>query len=655
MPLYAVEMVRVLADRGVVVPREGGYEVAGPLGDVVIPDSLHALIQSRLDSLPAEERSLLQDAAVVGQTLTLAALAAVSRRDAPGIETQLRRLVRKELVSVDADPRSPERGQYGFVQSLIREVAYGTLARRERSAKHLAAARHFEGLGDEELAGVVAAHYVEAHRSAPEGADTAEVAAQARRWLSEAGRRALTLGSPEQALVFFEQALEVTSDAADRAPLLRLAGDAALRTSNPEQAAVYLGEAAELFASLGDRTAAGSAAAQRVRALSALSRYTEAIEQGMRASESLGSDDDEARADLGAALSDAHSASASPQEALRWAETALAAAERVEGPTLLLRAIFSRVWALYNAGRHREAGILAQGLVELAERAGVLAGQARGLMAVSLLRLHDEPRVTLEACAEAAALARRVGERPLETSNLLNAAETGIFKGYWADARAAIADVSRRDLRTDHRIWLETLEALLLGLSTDARAGLEELSHNAENQLESQYLASRTTFLRIRAFLCLAADEFEAAREDVAQLVAADPSGINTALALAIQARAALWMRDREGARATVEAMAGFHGRWMATARQTVEAGLAALEGRVAEASGAYRQAVETWRTLDVPLDLALCDIDMVDLLGPQSADMSAAAEAEEILTRLGATPFLERLRHLRARATISA
>ena len=49
-------------------------------------------------------------------------------------------------------PRSPERGQYGFVQALIREVAYGTMARRDRRARHLAAARYFESLGDDELA-----------------------------------------------------------------------------------------------------------------------------------------------------------------------------------------------------------------------------------------------------------------------------------------------------------------------------------------------------------------------------------------------------------------------------------------------------------------------------------------------------------------------
>ena len=42
---------------------------------------------------------------------------------------------------LDTDPRSPERGQYGFVQALIQRVAYETLSRRDRKAKHLAASR----------------------------------------------------------------------------------------------------------------------------------------------------------------------------------------------------------------------------------------------------------------------------------------------------------------------------------------------------------------------------------------------------------------------------------------------------------------------------------------------------------------------------------
>ena len=58
------------------------------------------------------------------------------------------------------------------------------LARRDRSAKHLAVARHFESLDDDELSAVVAAHFLEAHRAAPDGPEAEDIAVGARDWLS---------------------------------------------------------------------------------------------------------------------------------------------------------------------------------------------------------------------------------------------------------------------------------------------------------------------------------------------------------------------------------------------------------------------------------------------------------------------------------------
>jgi hypothetical protein len=85
------------------------------------------------------------------------------------LEPRLRALVRRELLTLQADPRSPERGQYAFVQALIREVAYNTLARRDRKSRHLAAARFFEALGSDELAGALAGHYLAAQANASRG------------------------------------------------------------------------------------------------------------------------------------------------------------------------------------------------------------------------------------------------------------------------------------------------------------------------------------------------------------------------------------------------------------------------------------------------------------------------------------------------------
>ena len=97
------------------------------------------------------------------------------------LEARLHALVRRELLTLDSDPRSPERGQYGFVQALVRDVAYGTLTKRDRKVVHLAAGEHFESLQDDEIIDATAAHYLDAYRSAPEDPDAEEIRARCRR------------------------------------------------------------------------------------------------------------------------------------------------------------------------------------------------------------------------------------------------------------------------------------------------------------------------------------------------------------------------------------------------------------------------------------------------------------------------------------------
>jgi class 3 adenylate cyclase len=645
VPLYAVETVRMLVDRGILVQRDGIYEVAGELDSLEIPGTLHALIASRLDALSTEQRSLLQDAAVLGNTFSIASLAVVHGGDHATLEVQLRDLVRKEFVSLDIDPRSPERGQYGFVQGLIGEVAGSTLSRRDRSAKHLAVARHLESLEDEELTGVVAAHYVEAHRAVPEGPEAELIAAGAREWLSRAGQRALSLGSPEQAQAFFEQALEVTAPGAERAALLELAGEAASRATVYERALQHLEEAVGYHETIGDTTAVGRTTATLAGVLIDLTRYSEAIERSERAFEAVGSDGDErVRTDLACALASTHALAGESERALQWSETALALAERLDDTKLLVQGIGAKAGALFNLGRHREAVMLSRGMAALADTAGGLREQATARLYVSIFVLDDDPRESMSAGIEAAELATRAGQRRLEVMNRLNCAETSIFLGLWDDTRAAITELGQRDLPPDQQGFLAAVTAMLTALTGDPAQASACLEQHADRIAATEFVTARTTYLEARSVVSLAAGDLEAAHREAADAVSADPLGINSPTALAIQARALLWLRDVEGVRAALMAMTRFRGRWMAAERLTVEAGLAALEGQLEASAETYRRSIEAWRTLDCTLDLALCELDLVTLLGPDHPDATASKEARDVFTQLGARPFLERL-----------
>ena len=71
---------------------------------------------------------------------------------------------------MQADPLSPERGQYAFLQDIVKRVAYETISRRERKAKHLATADYLltlPGSEEDEIVDVVAQHLVDALDSAP--------------------------------------------------------------------------------------------------------------------------------------------------------------------------------------------------------------------------------------------------------------------------------------------------------------------------------------------------------------------------------------------------------------------------------------------------------------------------------------------------------
>ena len=135
IPLFAVETVRALIDRDIVQPREGVYRLVGNVGELTVPDSLHALLASRLDALDPEVRRLAADAAVLGTTFSADALVAVSRQDPAAVRAALDELVRREVLGVSADPLSPERGSYRFAQQMLRHVAYETLSRRDRASR----------------------------------------------------------------------------------------------------------------------------------------------------------------------------------------------------------------------------------------------------------------------------------------------------------------------------------------------------------------------------------------------------------------------------------------------------------------------------------------------------------------------------------------
>jgi class 3 adenylate cyclase/tetratricopeptide (TPR) repeat protein len=266
IPLYALEMVRGLVDRDAVIPRDGRYVLAPDadqrvdLSTLDAPPSLQALIAARLDALTAAERQVVQDATVHGMAFSRDALGAVS--DVADLDAVLEELVRKEILEVHSDRFSAERGQYRFVQALVRTVAYETLSRRDRKARHLAVARYLEEMSEgDEVAAVIARHYLDALDNGPDDDDAPTLIAIAVERLERAAVRAEALGSPDEALRHFTAALARQPGLADAARLSEGAARAATSSTRLDEAIEHATHAREAYESLGQPIDAGRAVA----------------------------------------------------------------------------------------------------------------------------------------------------------------------------------------------------------------------------------------------------------------------------------------------------------------------------------------------------------------------------------------------------------
>jgi class 3 adenylate cyclase/predicted ATPase len=306
LPLFAVETVRSLIDRDIVQPVEGVYRLTGDVGELAVPDGLH----SRLDALDPGVRRLVSDAAVLGTSFPAEALVAVSGRDEPAVRAALADLVRREVLSVSADPLSPERGSYRFAQQMLRQVAYDTLSRRDRKTRHLAVAAHLRGVfaGDgEEVVDVIARHYLDALNAIPDDPDAAGIRGQAIAALIRAGERAKRTGAPARSATSYATAAELTNAELTNAELTAAgqsagqpaagtlwerAAEAALADADCATAVDYAGRARTDYLQRGQNRAAARAQAVAGRALRLWGRHTEARDQVTEAMDVLRADAD---------------------------------------------------------------------------------------------------------------------------------------------------------------------------------------------------------------------------------------------------------------------------------------------------------------------------------------------------------------------------
>ena len=431
---------------------------------------------------------------MLGKTFQVEGLAAVSGLGAAQLEPLLDALRRKEIFSVTEDPRSPEQGQYGFVQELLRTVAYETLGRRDRKARHLATARHLESLPvADELIEVIAAHQLDAYRAMPDDGD--DVRDIARESLLRAAQRAASLAAKAEAMRLVLQAVELTDSDRDRAELQQRAAQLALSAGLVEECEALAGEAITLLEAGGDPTAAAAAHVVRAEARFLLQRPDEAAAEMEDAYAVMSTQPPDAEfANLAAQLGRMRMFISGADPAIEPIERAIEVAEALQLPRPLSNALNTKAVLLTNT-RPEEARSLLEGALRIALENDEPEAAMRAYFNLSFIS-DCWGRPSAEFDRAGLALARRLGERQWERSFLMHEAGDLFRSGDWDRSIEAVRELL--DSNAGHDAFVESASAYplacILGYRGDFAAARQALadSGGSETSPDVQSRASWT-------------------------------------------------------------------------------------------------------------------------------------------------------------------
>jgi tetratricopeptide (TPR) repeat protein len=135
-PFFLEEVCHGLREAGLVAARGAEAVVTEPAGALQLPDSIQAVIRSRLDRLPPDGREVVRVASVIGREFTRQVL-----RDAMGVADPAAALERLKAAGIVQQIRVVPEPAYRFKHVLTQEVAYESLLEHQRRSLHLVVGR----------------------------------------------------------------------------------------------------------------------------------------------------------------------------------------------------------------------------------------------------------------------------------------------------------------------------------------------------------------------------------------------------------------------------------------------------------------------------------------------------------------------------------
>ena len=472
-PLYAEEFARMMADRDLTVGN----------GEPALPESIQGIVAARLDALTEEEKTLIQDAAVVGKVFWLGTVAKVGAVELRAAQERLHSLERKEFVRRQQRSSVAADTEYAFRHVLARDVAYGQIPRAARAEKHYRTAEWIAGLGrPDDHAEMLAHHYLTALELARvSGGATDSMVDRARFALREAGDRAYGLGAYPAALAFYRDAVELWPRDDQGRPMLLFRFGQTVNHVNATKGFDVLTEARDALLAAGDSGTAAEAEiligetfwmqGQRDRAFERL-RVAEALVAEAPTSAS--------KAFVVANLS-RYAMLAGGDDAIRLGREALEMAVELGNDEL-------RAHALNNIGTARLTKGDRGGLQDIEESLAVAVAanspesvRAYGNLASSLLDLGELERA-FTINEEALRAAERFGLDDVLKWQTAELTWQPYFAGRWDDAMQRV-DAHIADF-TGEPFWMETPCRWLRGSMLLARGDDEGALVDAERAVE---------------------------------------------------------------------------------------------------------------------------------------------------------------------------
>ena len=208
-PFFMEEIVRALVEQGVLV-RNGATRLTKPLTEIRIPPTVHGILASRIDALPASEKGLLQTLAVIGKDFPLNLVRHITASPDDRLDPMLKSLQAGEFIY--ERPASGE-AEYTFKHALTQEVAYNSVLMERRQLLHERTGEAIEALFKDRIDD----HLAELARHYSRTANTRK----ALEYLFRAGRQAAARSAHSEAVIQLSSALEFLKHLPDDAERAR--------------------------------------------------------------------------------------------------------------------------------------------------------------------------------------------------------------------------------------------------------------------------------------------------------------------------------------------------------------------------------------------------------------------------------------------------